>query len=321
MKSNLHIIVSCTDRKRAAVSDELHLRSIPVKPVEDRAKAWWLRLARHQGQAIPAIDLYAGGHWSIVRALPESARQTNLNAKLWVISAGYGLVSSSACLHPYSATFAGTHPDTVTTSEINGSSRKELLQKWWDTLSKFPGPSLGEPRSVAELAQKSRNAYFLIIASPDYLSALEQDLSSATEYIRDRNNLIIVTAPSAKVSESLNANLIPSSARLQSRVGGTRGSLHARVALMILKNVESWGFGAEVLRDRINSLVAQSPELLKYERKRITDKEVSDFIRASLKQSPQASCTSLLRSLRDRELACEQSRFKDLYWGIKEAGR
>jgi hypothetical protein len=134
MKPDLHIIVSCTDRKRVSVSDELRLRSVPAKPIEDRAKAWWFRLTRYKGEGIPAIDLYAGGHWSIVRELPESARHANLNAKLWVISAGYGLVPATACLHPYSATFAGSHPDTVTVSENNGSPRRELLQKWWSTL-------------------------------------------------------------------------------------------------------------------------------------------------------------------------------------------
>src|SRR5437868_1959469 len=113
MKSDLHILVSCTDRKRAAVSEELCLRTVPAKPIEERAKAWWLRITRHRGQAIPAMDLYAGDHWSVVRALPELAQRNSLKANLWVISAGYGLVPATACLLPYSATFAGNHPDTV----------------------------------------------------------------------------------------------------------------------------------------------------------------------------------------------------------------
>lgn len=228
------------------------------------------------------------------------------------------MVSANALLHPYSATFAGAHPDTVATSAANGQPRKDLLQTWWGALSEFPGPNTTEPRSLTSMVQRSPNAHFLIIASPHYLSAVEKDLLGAAEFIADPNKLVIISSRSGVASERLSRNLVPSDARLQARLGGARGSLNARVASMILNNAGTWGLNARVLIRKLNNLIERSPKLHKFERKRISDYQAQDFIRKALKQSPQPSCSSLLRSLRDSELACEQSRFKRLYWEIKE---
>ncbi len=318
MKPTLHIIASCTDRKRAAVPIELRLRSVPPNPIQDRATAWWLRLSGHPGQVLPAAELYAGGHWAVVRTLPELGHRAGYNARLWVISAGYGLVKSSALLHPYSATFAGAHPDAVATSTANGQPRKNTLQKWWEALSAFPGPDTAEPRTLSALIQRSRNAHYLIVASKDYLAAIENDLLIATESIADLNKLVIITSRSEVGNEHLGHSLVPTDARLQARLGGTRGSLSARIASMILQNADAWGLGADVVIKRLRNLIARSPRLTKLERARIDDNQVRDFIRKGLRQRPQPSCSSLLRSLRDSELACEQSRFRKLYWEVRE---
>ena len=318
MPPTLHIITSCTDRKRAAVPDDLRLRSVPIKAIKDRANSWWLRLSRHNGQPIPAANLYAGGHWTVVLTLPESARQAGFNASLWVISAGYGLVSSIAPLHPYSATFAGAHPDSVASSAHNGQTRKSLRQAWWDALSDFPGPDTAEPRSLTNLVRRSRNAYFLIVASPDYLSAVGRDLLGVCERMADPSKLIIISSRSEVTDGRLSNNLVPSDARLQARLGGARGSLNARVASMILNKAAVWGLNAKALNRKLSDMISRSPELPRFERERLGDAQVRDFISRGLRQRPQPSCSSLLRSLRDGGLACEQSRFKNLYWEVKE---
>lgn len=318
MRPTLHIIASCTDRKRAAVPDDLRLRSVPDGAIKDRAHSWWLRLSRHKGQPLPAANLYAGGHWAVVRTLPESARRAGLDASLWVISAGYGLVSSVAPLHPYSATFAGAHPDTVAPSAHNGQTPKNLRQAWWDALAEFPGPDASQPRSLTDLVQKSRNAHLLVVASPDYLSAVERDLLGVSEHMADPIQLIIISSRPDVTDERLSASLVPSDARLQARLGGARGSLNARVASLILNKSTDWGLNAEALNRRLSNMISRSPELPKFERERLSDAQVRDFIRRGLRKRPQPSCSSLLRSLRDGGLACEQSRFKSLYWEVKE---
>src|SRR5262245_32875137 len=116
MKPVLQIIVSCTNRKTASVPEPLRLRSVPTGSSNSRVSEWCRRLERHRGPTVAAERLYAGEYWTVAKELPELARETGYKAKLWVMSAGYGLMPVSACIHPYSATFASAELDSVATN-------------------------------------------------------------------------------------------------------------------------------------------------------------------------------------------------------------
>lgn len=177
---------------------------------------------------------------------------------------------------------------------------------------------LARPTSVAKLARTTPKAAFVIIASPDYLLALEDDLLSSLTALPDPNQLIIISSYSAALSQPLRDHIVPSVATLQSLVGGALGSLHARVALMILENAHKWELRADTLRTRLIKLAANSPQLRKYDRKRLSDLEINEFIHKVLKRTPQQSCTAALEELRNSGLACEQKRFNEIYWVVKE---
>src|SRR5438132_6811991 len=113
MSDTVLILASGTERKRRPVPTALRLADVRKRGVGQRVSPWWQRLMVHRGDTLPATDLYAGGHWSVVRRLPEVARTRGLRPTLWVISAGYGLVPANARLHAYSATFAPGHVDSV----------------------------------------------------------------------------------------------------------------------------------------------------------------------------------------------------------------
>src|SRR5438445_13309175 len=113
MSDTVLILASCTERKRLPAPRALRLRNVRHRIAGERAARWWQQLMHEQTETLPATDLYAGGHWSVVRRLPEVARTRGLHPSLWVISAGYGLVAANARLRPYSATFAPGHPDSV----------------------------------------------------------------------------------------------------------------------------------------------------------------------------------------------------------------
>jgi hypothetical protein len=270
---------------------------------------------KYSGEPIAALNLYAGDHWSVVKSLPLLANEFGFRSKLWIISAGYGLVPSETLLHPYSATFTSGHPDSVARSsrEVAG----DAVSLWWETLSKFPGPDPEQPHSLTHLLSATRNARFLIVASPPYLRAIEKDLLSAFQTISKRDRILIITSRDG-LRTNLNGNIIRSDARLQASLGGARVSLNARVAAMIIMNSGTWGLDAQALAPKLNGLIAQSPALLNYDRRRMDDEEVKRFIGKSLKLDPDFRCSSLLRILRDSQKACEQKRFKRLYWSVKD---
>src|SRR5262245_11141361 len=91
-KPTIHVIASCTDRKRLPVPLELRLREISGVRPQIRAERWWRRLSTHESRNIVATDLYGGDHWSVARSLPAVAVANGRSAQLWVASAGYGLV-------------------------------------------------------------------------------------------------------------------------------------------------------------------------------------------------------------------------------------
>src|SRR5690606_19107620 len=121
---------------------------------------------RLESTAIPldaALDLYAGEHWSIVRRLPPVTASGQSPVTLWILSAGYGLIPAKAKVRPYAATFSSGHPDCVGS---NGERRR-----WWRTLTQWPGPKPGAPRSVEALARRDPNAAIVMAVSPPYLDA------------------------------------------------------------------------------------------------------------------------------------------------------
>ena len=313
MKSTVHIVASCTDRKRTEIPSELRLREISMASPLVRAERWWRRLSTHSTETVPAVDLYGGDHWSVAKSLPAAATANGLDAHLWVASAGYGLVPADAQLRPYSATFAGGHSDSVFLATADTTARSDFMRGWWAHLSEMPGPRRGAPRNVTELVKRFPNACVLVVGSPDYISAMEDDLSSAISKARHPDRILIVSRPGAFVKNVLVNHIIPSDARLQRSVGGARTSLHVRVAKKILEEIPQWEFSATVLRAHYRRVLANSAEAPTFDRERLTDEQVERFIRAEVHRTPGVSCTRALRALRDRGHACEQSRFKGLF--------
>jgi hypothetical protein len=318
MTRTLHIIANCTCRKRAQALDLLCLRTVPPGTLEERARSWCNRLKHPSDKSIRAEDLYAGDHWAAVQRLQPLAEQAGFKPVIWIISAGYGLVSANTRIHPYSATFSGAHPDTVTTFVTDRKPRASLLREWWKILTGSRCVTGKGPRSLTGLAESAPRDYYLIVASPDYLLAVGDDLANAVDQYLCTDRLLIVSSGDGKNENPLGQFVIPSSARLQSRVGGARASLNARVASLVLNKVPACGFDADALRKEIRNIGARSSEPPAYGRTRTTDDEVKNFIRHRLGHSAAASFSSLLREFRDGGRACEAARFKSLYHEVKE---
>jgi hypothetical protein len=87
--SPVHIVVTCTNRKQVSIPEHLCLGSLRDRRPEQRFAEWTRRLTAEES-AISARDLYGGEHWRIATSLPSLVGRS---ARLWVCSAGYGLVS------------------------------------------------------------------------------------------------------------------------------------------------------------------------------------------------------------------------------------
>lgn len=301
----INLIGSCSDRKRFPVTRELRLGSSTSAGAPSRPQAWIRRLQEADAPTVSAAELYAGDHWAVLRGLSQSQ---DADIRLSIVSAGYGLIQSRDPIKPYSATFALGGADSV-----HGPSgrRVQALQSWWSALSRWPGPG-GGPRTLKELATRNPGAPMIIVASGSYLVAVEPDLRAARDALADPS-LLIVCSVGSKVSNWVADHQLPVDSRLTRIVGGSSVSLNARLARFIIQSRKIHRFQRSRLERYLSEQIEHLAPISRPVRVKLTDEAVARFIRNSKRVRPGISSSAALRLLRERGLACEQSRFGDLF--------
>jgi hypothetical protein len=305
----VHVIVTCTNRKTLPVPGRLRLGSIRHRSPALRARAWIRQLAESDGAPlIAARDLYAGEHWMVARSLPD--RSGGRRVRLWTCSAGYGLIPADAHVRPYSATFSGGHADSAP-GGADGSSQ------WWRALSEWEGPAPGQPRSLGALVETDPGAVFVLALSAPYLNACRTDIDAASQHAADPEQIMVISVGTRQPGR-LGPLMVPADARLQAHLGGTRQALNARVAAYLLT---SGMLNRAKATRHLAQLLAQQPPIPRYDRKKLTDREILGLIADGLARSPGASAARMLREFRDAGYACEQQRFGQLHRSLTENQR
>lgn len=311
----VNLIVTCTSRKTQTPARGFRLRDLREKSVSVRAHQWIEKLRTRVSANEPyaeAFKLYCGEYWSVVRELPTAARQSRVSIRFWICSAGYGLITPDSEVRSYSATFSPEERDCVTRG-LDAAARRVAAQQWWKQIAMWSGPRGNRVRSLTSLARSYPRTPLLVVASPDYLHALEKDLIGALDGLSDPDLLLIVSAGTRSFGK-LSDNLVPCDARLQSLVGGTRSSLNIRIAKLLIERSGKMRLGVERISAELGRLLSRQPPIENYQRRAATDQQVRTFIRNQAYRSGMVvSRSALLRKFRDSGKACEQSRFANLY--------
>lgn len=306
---DLVVIASCTQRKTVPAPPDLRLRR--YRGTQDRIGRWRAALERSDATSLPAIDLYGGDFFSVVRDILAVAEQRGTATALFIASAGYGLVSAHADLKPYSATFAGG-PDCVYAGSSKRDSLRQQLRDWWLALGRWRGPhGYRGPRTVEQIARSWPNASILVVASPTYVRAMMEDLERAASALRSKAALAIVSSVVGFPRE-LDAHLVPSVGALRTALGGTMGSLHARTARHLLGHADMPLDAPHLKRTYTRMAARVRPRALPARESR-SDAQVREFIRSTVKALGPLSCTKMLRFHRDSGFQCEQRRFRSLF--------
>jgi hypothetical protein len=302
-KPELHIVVTCANRKRHPVPQNLRLQEIQHKRLRDRFDAWIHQLTTSQAAEVPADHLYGGEHWQVARTLDQHAVASGHAATTWVCSAGYGLVPITAPLRPYAATFTPGHPDSV-------GSTTASIQDWWDHHTDWHGPVADFPRSLASLGVGAPRAHLLVVLSAMYLRACVRDLIALAEQLRESEQLTIISIGGAAPPE-LREFVLPADGHLQTVVGGTLGALNVRLAAQLLRSTLNTVPDRRVFADSLAQLQQQAGRRPVFQRTPMTDDQIRAFILERLTED--STHTALLRQLRGSGLACEQRRFAQLF--------
>jgi hypothetical protein len=294
------VVVTCTNRKTTPVPSPLRLGSIPGGTTAECAPEWIARISNSDDASLlPAEDLYAGEHWMVARHLPAIPAKRGI--RLWVCSAGYGLIPATALVRPYSAAFSGQR------DRVPGGAHG--ARRWWQALAGWEGPEPDQPRSIHELAAADQSASFMLALSAAYLDACRDDITAAIKELSDPDRFLVISAGTRNTS-LLAGLMVPTNARLQGGLGGTRQALNARIAARLL------GAGitsrAEATR-YMAQLLAGQPPMPRYDRKKLSDEEITAMIAGRLAGVPGMSASNMLREFRDAGYACEQQRFAGLH--------
>ncbi|MEU8655808.1 hypothetical protein [Actinoplanes philippinensis] len=288
----MHLVVTCTHRKRQAVAPHLRLGHLDHTNPAARFTAWTTRLGSATDARYRAIDLYAGEHWQVVRSITTAAPPV----VLWVASAGYGLIPAEVAICSYGATFSAGR-DTV------GATASQVAD-WWRRLGDWAGPAPDQPRTFTDLVRQAPDAKIIAVLSEAYQRACAADiLTAATSAEHDA--LSVIGPPG--VQPDLADLLVPVTARLRHTVGGSLQALNVRVAQHLLAH--GAGHGRSDLR-----AAAAAAEPAETPAARPTGRPMSDDeVVAYIHSQPHSSATQLLRRLRDTGRSCEQARFGRLH--------
>ena len=295
----IHIVVTCGKRKSATPLPRLQMRRFKHLQLADRAKAWVAELAASEARCVKAEELYIGEQWAALR----SATSMRSGMRLWILSAGYGLVPAKALLAPYSATFSRPHPDSV----LGSSKTADDPADWWEALCTSYGLAT-EQKRLSDLKLGSADR-MLIAASPVYLRAVRRDLATISATIPP-GAVTVFAAGAAQARWPF--PVVRYDGRLRQALGGSLMSLNVRALLHVLRNSEDPT--APNAQDVLAALTSGLPPLPRISRRPAEDAEISGFIRAAMNEDPTVGWSRLLRSFRDHQnRACEQKRFRALF--------
>jgi hypothetical protein len=303
------VITTCTNRKRIPVPQTLRASSLNKGRQHEVLTQWCTLLDEHPPVA-EAASIYCG------RSFKEAliARQ-EISSRLWIISAGLGLVSEETKIPSYSLTLNGASADSVSTKIDADEFRPSA---WWKGLSRWREQT--EP--IARLILQSPNSVFLLALSRSYGKLIEEDLLSLSDQDLSRTRLFGLSLKEA-LDVRLQKSVLPYDERLDGLGGvmvGTRSDFAQRAikhfTTIILKRAQKHDL------DEHASLVRQALEGCRVrsvpQRKRLFDEEIIELITKHW-QSGVHNSSRLLRILRDEEkVACEQSRFVGLLKIAKE---
>jgi hypothetical protein len=309
LSDTIHVVLSCTNRKRETAPDFPLLRDVPGD-VEDRALAWTTAIDGATPR-VRAEDLYVGEYWRAGQDFVDTARD-RFGIDVWVMSAGLGLVRSSALVCAYSATLTRGHPDSVVQPGAVGTPTS-IRRRWWSALATWPGPSgAGQPRSLADVAAGDPAATIAVVAGPDYIDAATDDLVRTREALAQPDQLVIFSSRRSPSDIAESTVTVPG--RLRTVLGGSMASTGPRAARAVIEALpRGEPLRLERARSVITTLDRSASPLPKFDRKRMEDDEISEWIGELIANEPSTTKSVALRTFRGGGMACEQDRFGRLF--------
>jgi hypothetical protein len=309
----INVVVTCAARKTGPARGKPRVKNLTRKTLNGRFREWSTRISRNDQKLVKAIDLYRGNSWSIIRKLQEHPKHGR-KVRLWIVSAGHGLISAETPIAPYAATFTNGHADFVKPMRPQDCTTSD----WWNQLVRWRRRNGNDVASISDIAERFPNQPLLIAISNEYLAATFDDIAKARTLLSSSDKLVIICA-GAKKNDDAGDNFLPCDARFENHFHCCRADLNAQLLASIVKTHSASDISASKLRETYTRKLNRLPKANHPKRARLNDEALESFVTIHLLKRSSSSHTNLLRLLRSENCGCEQKRFRKLFKRTKHS--
>lgn len=294
MENKFIVITNCTARKKSGIPTVIFS---PKETSIEKIANEWKTIVENQPTHLPAKSLYVG------RSINEAKNVSDeLNAPLYIISAGMGLIEANQKIPRYDLSASGK------ATELGKILRQHSATKsyWWRLLA-------SENRLTNLVHQYPYANLFLALPS-DYLELIKTDLSEISP--NDLSRIKVFTSPAGqkRIADVSGVEVLPYDERLESIPGynGTRSDFPQRALKHFIFRLKGHLLPTDIASKLVVSTLGASEYKCIPKRKRLEDSEICQLILQAW-ETYGGNSAKILRHLRDKELiACEQGRFARL---------
>jgi len=309
-KMKIALLTTCTNRKSRETDFDLCASSLPSGNMHETLSIWGESLHRDRNM-VPAKELYSGRGFSEVR---KTVEKNNLD--LWIISAGVGLIPGNKLVPPYNLTVTPFKKNSI--QPRLSSTEKFNPSKWWSNINCKLHDT---PTPIYDLISKNIDTYFIVSLSKTYLELICEDLFLLHDQHKQRiritglNSSELLPVPFKKL-------WMPYDYRFdgpQSPNPGTRSDFPQRVTRHFIEEVFTHNTLATPYEHAktVSKILTPMPFPVKIKRTTLSNEAIKQII-IDRWNDAKGSGSRMLKIMRHEEnVACEQSRFADLYRQIK----
>ena len=257
----------------------------------------WLAKARKLPLSGPADAFYAGRGFGLAMEAAQFA-----GARMYVVSAGLGIVRASRSIPAYGLTVSSGHEQSIS---------GKILDRF-DPAAWFSSLLQGVHSDTWSDVAGRKSGRILVALSRPYAEMVGTSLAKVSPKTLTRLRIFGVSLKAA-LPESLHDAIAPYDERLNTVFPGTRSDFAQRALLHFARSVAIKPSGGReddyaAVSSTLKNLKA--PRLI--QRPRLSDEQILAIIKKRLRK--QSGAVQMLAKLRHEDgVACEQSRFGRLY--------
>tara|TARA_R110002153_G_C13266799_1_gene492896 strand:- start:46 stop:825 length:780 start_codon:yes stop_codon:yes gene_type:complete len=239
----------------------------------------------------PAIDLYKGGYWGIVKEISKLVDYT------WILSAKYGVISSQQVIEPYKLSFKPDSPDYI--------GHKGLKPRaYWDAINCYNGDS-----SITNLINRYPKDKFVMYASFSYMKAIKNDILPSIN-----NPNLYIFSPDTKGKE-FTPHILKTSLKAKAILGGNKITITSLTIKHFLENISEIGWDKTNINSYFKNMVKDQPEYnYNPPKQKVEDNFIKKMILDIGINTPK---TTLLKTISKKGYACGPNRFHRILNDLK----